>query len=301
MRTQVPMSESNEPKSLPITVVIPAYNEEAGLANTVADVKQALEAASVEYEIVVVNDGSTDGTANVAAKLEGVRVINHQRNLGYGGALKTGIRQAKYDLIVTTDADNTFPAEGILKLLDGADDADMAVGCRTACDARVPGVRKPAKWVLTKLANYLSGTEIPDINSGLRLFKRADVLRFFNLLPDGFSFSTTITLAMLSRGKQVKYVPVNCKLATGKSKWRPIRDTAKMLGLIWRTIMLFNPLKVFIPFALALLLLAVLVFFTSWKFLGAPLDTTSAILILCAVQVLVLGMIADLINKRSET
>ncbi len=284
-----------------VTVLMPAYNEEAGLAGTVEEIKEVLTAAGVEHEVLVVNDASTDGTREVLKRLPDITVLHHEINLGYGGALKTGIRHASHDLMVTTDADATFPASEILKLLKLAGECDMAVGCRTASDAQVPGVRKPAKWVLTKLANYLSGTRIPDINSGLRLFRRNDVLRFFNILPNGFSFSTTITLAMLSRGMNVKYVPVTCKLATGRSKWRPIRDTTRMLALIWRTILLFNPLKVFIPLALALLVLAGLVFFVSWKALGEPLDTTTAIILLCAVQLVVAGMIADLINKRSET
>ncbi len=278
-----------------VTVLIPAYNEESGISEVV----DSMKALGEGHEILVVDDGSTDSTADVVEKL-GVKLIRHSSNRGYGAALKTGIQHAQHDIVVIADADGTYPADAIPALVERMDRYDMVVGARTGENVRIPLMRQPAKWALRKIANYLTGTKIPDLNSGLRVFKRSVVLRFFNILPSGFSFTTTITLAMLTNHYLVDYVPIDYNKRVGKSKIKPIRDTGRFLSLIFRTVMYFNPLKVFLPASAALFVAALGVFFYSLLFTPKIMDATVAIIVMTSVQVLAIGMLADLIDKRSQ-
>ena len=203
-------------------------------------------------ELLVVEDGSTDGTRERLAELEKefacLRVIEHGVNRGYGAALKTGFAAASNDVVVITDADGTYPEDRIKDLLDHIDaGAEMAVGARTGASVHVPLIRRPAKWALRRLASYLAGVRIPDLNSGLRAFRRELVLKYRPILPDGFSFTTTITLASLTNGHRVAYESIDYAQRSGKSKIAPIRDTLRFLTLILRTVVYFNPLKVFLP------------------------------------------------------
>src|SRR5512143_594380 len=229
-----------------VSVVIPAYNESASVKEVVEKVKAALEPTGYLYEIIVVDDGSTDATA-AALVGHGLTIITHPENKGYGASLKTGIRSAKGDIIVITDADGTYPSSMIPALVREIKDGgyDMAVGARTGKDVNIPLVRRPAKFILKKLADYLAETKIPDLNSGLRAFKKELAFRYFHLLPSGFAFTTTITLALLSDGYNVKYVPIDyLSRGGGRSKIRPIKDFSNFMMLIVRVIWYFNPVKV---------------------------------------------------------
>jgi glycosyltransferase involved in cell wall biosynthesis len=228
-----------------VTVVIPAYNEGDHVAAQVRAVQQTLEKTDWPFEIIVVDDGSSDQTS-VEAETTGARVLRRVKNRGYGAALKAGIQRAKYDWILITDADGTYPVESIPALLALADRNDMVVGARLGESVHIPLVRRPAKWFLTRLASYLAGQKLPDINSGLRLMRRSLVRRYEGLLPEGFSFTTTITLAATCNGHAVEYVPINYHARLGESKIRA-RHAYDFTLLILRTILLFNPLKVFIP------------------------------------------------------
>ncbi len=228
-----------------VSIVIPAYNEGPHVAAQIEAVREVMERTGWTYEILVVDDGSTDATAEEAAKT-GVRVFRHKANRGYGASLKEGIARAQYDWILITDADGTYPSESIPELLALSEDNDMVVGARIGAEVRVPLVRKPAKWFLGRLASYLAGRNLPDLNSGLRLMRREVVERYAHLLPSGFSFTTTITLAMTCNEHPVEYVAINYGARLGESKIRP-RNAYDFLLLILRTIVFFNPLKVFIP------------------------------------------------------
>jgi len=228
-----------------VSIVIPAYNEEGGISSSIKDVIAAMDASDYSYELLIVNDGSTDRTAELAVEA-GARVINLPENMGYGAALKAGIKRSKYETIVITDADGTYPAEVIPTLISELGDYDMLVGARTGENVAAPLVRKPAKWVLRKLASYLAGRHIPDLNSGLRVIRKDLVRRFVHLLPSGFSFTTTITLASLCSGSLVKYSSIDYHARIGKSKIKP-SHAFDFLLLIIRTIVYFNPLKVFLP------------------------------------------------------
>ena len=282
-----------------VSIVIPAYNEEKGIAGTLEEIKRMTKNLEMECEVIVVDDGSKDNTAEIATQ-SCVKVIQHPQNRGYGAALKTGIRQAQHDIVVITDADGTYPVDMIPALVKHMDKYDMVVGARIGESVKIPFIRQPAKWMLGKIANYLTGTKISDLNSGLRAFRKNIALKFFNILPSGFSFTTTITLAMLTNDYLVHYIPIDYYKRVGKSKIKPIRDTSRFLSLIFRTVMYFNPLKVFLPISAALFIAALAVFFYSLLFTPKIMDATVTIIIMTAVQVVVIGMLADLIDKRSQ-
>lgn len=233
---------SARPK-LPFSIVIPAFNEEQGIVPTLRELREVL--AGFEYELLVVDDGSKDRTAE-RARAEGVSVIQQPINRGYGASLKAGIRRAKYDVIVITDADGTYPAGAIPALVAGCETYEMVVGARTGANVAIPLVRRPAKWVLGKLASYLAGRPIPDLNSGLRAMRRDLVRQYEHLLPSGFSFTTTITLSALCRDHLVRFDPIDYRAREGSSKIRP-RHAYDFFLLILRTIVYFNPLKIFLP------------------------------------------------------
>lgn len=282
-----------------ISVIIPAYNEGESIVSVLKEIEDVMSHSSLSYEIVVVNDGSTDKTAEVLRNGGlNIRVFDHRVNRGYGAALKTGISKAQSEIVVITDADGTYPLERIPELASYMKDYDMVVGARSGVSVKIPWIRKPAKWLINGLANYLTGVKIPDLNSGLRAVKKSVVNRFIRLLPDQFSYTATITLAMLTNGYQVKYVPVDYHPRIGHSKIRPIRDTLNFVQLIIRTVMYFNPLKIFVPLSLALFFMSVGVFLYSYFFTPKVMDITTVILFVSAVQVLAIGMVADLINKR---
>lgn len=228
-----------------VSVIIPAYNEAAHVAEQVQRVQRMMATSGWRYEIIVIDDGSTDGTADEAASA-GVRVVRRPKNGGYGSALKLGVRLAQFDWILITDADGTYPTEAIPELLLLSETHSMVVGARTGQSVRVPIERRPAKWFLNRLASYLAGQPLPDINSGLRLMRKSLVRRYEHLLPRGFSFTTTITLAAACNGHPVAYVPIDYHARLGESKIRP-RHAYDFTLLIVRTIVFFNPLKVFLP------------------------------------------------------
>ena len=233
------------PSAQNVSVVIPAYDEEDAIEQTLAEIAAVLRDLPGDHEILVVNDGSSDRTSALA-HAAGVRVLDQPRNRGYGAALKVGIRAARSDLIVITDADGTYPAKAIPHLLEHAGEYDMVVGARTGENVAIPLMRRPAKWFLGRLASYLAGERIPDLNSGLRVLRREHVQRFEHILPSGFSFTTTITLASLCSDLLVYYHPINYYERVGESKIRPVH-ALEFLILILRTIVYFNPLKVFLP------------------------------------------------------
>ena len=279
------------------SIIVPAYNEESSIQKTITEIMSFV--SNDVYEVIVVDDGSTDRTIH-EIKQGDVKLICHTQNRGYGAALKTGIKNAVAEFIVLTDADGTYPNDRIPELARICEEAnfDMVVGARVGGNVKIPPIRRPAKWFITKLASYLTGTKIPDLNSGLRVMKKEVVEKYIGILPDGFSFTSTITLAMLTNGYSVKYVPIDYFKREGKSKIKPIQDTLNFIQLIIRTVLYFNPLKVFIPLSLSLVLLAFLVLLGSWLLTGKAMDVTFGVVLMTAVMVMAIGMLADLIDKR---
>lgn len=284
------------------SVIVPCYNEQGGIAGTIAQLRDSLKAAA-SYELIVVNDGSTDATAESLRKVqEGdphLRVIEHKRNRGYGAALKTGIRNSTSDLIVITDADGTYPNHRIPELVDAMDEADMVVGARIADDVEYPLIRKIPKAVLRAYAIWIAQQDIPDINSGMRVFRRALAERFFNILPDGFSFTTTITLAMLTNRYTVRYLPIGYSTRIGKSKIKPIQDTLRFFQLILRTGMYFAPLRVFSP-VLTAMFLGFGASLSYDVFVLHDLTEKTLLLMILFINSTMFALLADMIDKRSH-
>ena len=286
-----------------LSIIIPVFNEEDCLEETIQEMDELLEKSDLELEIIFVNDGSTDQSNKILESITKpcFKVLRHEINQGYGAALKTGIRNASFQYVGITDADGTYPNNEIPSLAHFLKDGySMVVGVRKGQILKLPLLRRFPKWILNRLANYLSGFKIPDVNSGLRIMKKQDVERFLRILPDGFSFTITITLAMLTNNMPVYYHPINYYYRKGKSKIRPIHDMFNFLQLIVKTILYFSPLKIFVPLSLFLVIFAFVVLFGSWLLLGKVMDVTCGVILMTAVMVMVIGMLADLIDKKLQ-
>ncbi|HSQ78968.1 MAG TPA: glycosyltransferase family 2 protein [Candidatus Bathyarchaeia archaeon] len=283
-----------------LSIVIPVYNEEKGLPATL-DFFEKLTGDHPAVEVIFVDDASTDRSPEVLAgrRNPAIKVVRHKENKGYGAALKSGLNRARYDYFAITDADGSYPCDRIPALFDRLlqEDAAMIVGRRTG-DALDPGLfRKLGKRMLRGMAERLSREPIPDFNSGLRIARTALVRKAQPYLPDGFSFTTTLTLYMLSTAQPIVYEPIDYRQREGKSKIRPVRDFLNFLQLIIRTIMFFNPLRVFLPLSLLFMALAVVVGVVS-SLLGKVMDITAVVLFVTGIQLFALGLLADLIDKR---
>jgi glycosyltransferase involved in cell wall biosynthesis len=293
----------------PVSVIVPAYNEEKAVGQQVNTVREVLSGRDILHEIIVVDDGSHDSTSTAAMKA-GARLLRHPENRGYGASLKAGINAASYETIVIIDADGTYPASEIPVMLEKLEHADMVVGSRTGSNVHIPWVRQPAKWLLRILATRIAEQPIPDLNSGLRAFRRECVKQYFPVLSNRFSFTTTVTLSYLADQYRLVYHPINYFPRVGKSKIVPWHFM-DFLILILRMSMMFNPLKVFIPLALLMGGLGVLkTVYDVWalfartpggglELLLEPVLSTSAVLLLfVGLQLLILGMVADGVVRR---
>ena len=282
-----PLDLSRADRSL--NVVIPAFNEGSHIAREVQAVEEVLKSTGWSWTIVVVDDGSSDDTFEQATGTS-ARVIRNRRNYGYGAALKRGISTAETEWILITDADGTYPPRHIPQLLAVATENDMVVGSRTGSNVKVPLVRRPAKWFLRRLASYLSSRKLPDLNSGFRLMRRSLVERYAHLLPDGFSFTTTITLAAACNNHDIEYIPIDYLKRLGRSSIRA-RHTYDFLLLTLRTIVFFNPLKVFMPMGglAALAGIAKLIY----DIVIGNLSESAVLALLAALIIWAVGLLAD--------
>lgn len=222
-----------------VSVVVPVYNEAATIGDDLKAIFSAMALTGAPYEVIVVDDGSTDGTACVVAPYIEARVLRHARNLGVGAARRTGIEMARGDVIVTTDGDGTYPNHEIPTLLAAMHENDMVIGARIREAGTLPWLRRPAKAMVRGLASCLTGTRIPDLNSGLRCFRKGVAEQFLHLLPAGHSSESTLTMAFLANGYRVAFVPIDYyPRRGGHSTFRPVRDTA---GLVYRMVRNFAP------------------------------------------------------------
>lgn len=280
-----------------VSIVIPAYNEEAAIGRDLDTILQAMEASAYEYEVLVVDDGSTDRTAEIVREREGVRLIQHPRNKGTGAARKTGVLEAKGDLVVMTDGDGSYPNQDIPRLLKLFPEYDMVIGTRMVERGRMHLFRLPAKWLIRQLASFITATKIPDLNSGFRAFKKDIALKFFNILPNSHSWVATITIAFLSNDYEVAFIPIDYYERKGKSTFHPLKDTYNYISLVILTIMQFNPLKVFLPLATCIFLLGCVKLLYDLIFLS-DIRESDIMLVLTGVIVSVVGLLADLIVKE---
>jgi len=258
------MSASPLPLPVPVapvaSVVLPCYNERDHVVAELERITAALDASGLPYEILAIDDASTDGTLDVlretAKRLPNVEVLAFRRNGGSGTARRIGTQRARGEIVVWTDADMTYPNERIPELVRMLlDDStfDQVVGARTTEEGTVKWLRVPAKWFIRKIAERLSNQRIPDLNSGLRAFRRSVALPYLRLLPPGFSCVTTITLAFLSNQHDIQYVPIEYNKRAGRSKFHFIRDAYRYILQVLRMVMYFDPLKVLMPPALWLI------------------------------------------------
>lgn len=293
----------------PISVIIPAYNEEEVIAQQIIQIRQVMNDHNLEFEILVIDDGSTDRTAE-EVNTTGARLIKNFENRGYGASLKTGILAAQHETIVIIDADRTYPPEEIPTLVSKLEHADMVVGARIGEQVHVPLVRQPAKWFLRLLAARIAEQPIPDLNSGMRTFRRDCIRQYFPILSNRFSFTTTMTLAYLADDYHVVYHPINYFHRVGQSKIVPWHFM-DFIVLIVRMSMMFNPLKVFIPLAITFGALGVLKTIydiwalfarnpgAGWTLILQPVFSTSALLLLfVGLQFMMIGMMADGVVRR---
>jgi glycosyltransferase involved in cell wall biosynthesis len=284
-----------------VSIVVPAYNEEAAIAADLDGIKAAMDASPYSYEVIVVDDGSRDRTAEIARQRPWVRLLQHPRNLGGGAARNTGLKAAKGEIVVMTDADNTYPVKDIPRfiayMLEGQH--DMVIGNRQREAGTLRLLRTPAKWFIRSLASYLTQSEIPDLNSGLRAFKRQPALDLLNILPNTHSWVSTITIAFLYNGLSVRWLPIEYYPRKGKSTFHPVRDSYNYISLVIRTVMYFNPIRIFLPLFSFLLVVSVAKLirdFIVYRSFYVPAITL--MLFLTTIQVMSLGLLADLIVKR---
>lgn len=277
-----------------VSIVIPAYNEEEAIGSVIAQIISVMEKADITSEIIVVDDGSTDETSHIAKGL-GAEVIRRPYNMGYGAALKAGIQAAHGDIVITMDSDSQHNAEDIPKLLQYTGEYDMVVGARTKA-SHTSWTRKPGKMILGWVANYLARMKIPDVNCGFRAMKKDLVMRFLHILPNGFSFSTTITLAVMKEGYSVKYVPITTFEREGKSHVHPIRDGMGTVLLIVRTTVLFDPLRVFLPASAALFVLGVA--YLSYALLCRGFNIPDGVVLLISSSIIIFffGILSDQVS-----
>jgi glycosyltransferase involved in cell wall biosynthesis len=275
-----------------ISIVIPAYNEENAIGNVLADIRENFKGQ--DYEIIVIDDCSDDKTAQILRKEKDVILITHARNKGYGMSIKNGIIKASGEFIITMDADGQHKAKEARRLLDYIGQYDMVVGARRPKDNR--SLRAPGKWLLKKVAEYMVGQKIPDVNSGLRLFKKGIMRKYFSICANRFSFSTSSVLCYISDNLDVKFVEIESSgRQCGRSQVR-LRDGFQTLLLIVQIIMVFNPLKIFFSF---FLLGAILTcgFVTFDLTFSGQISDTSVLLAITSFLVFLFGLLADQIAK----
>ena len=295
-------------EAMKTSIIIPCYNEKHAIRDTIEWILSVIRDSKLKnVEIIAVNDGSTDGCEQVLNALtkehhsDDLLVVHHKRNQGYGAALKTGIRRSQSDYICITDADGTYPNERIPDLIEqiSSKDLDMVVGARIGPNVEYSKIRSIPKMILVPWVSFLCGTEVPDMNSGLRIFRRDRSLDFLKLLPDGFSFTTTITICLLRNRYAVEFTPISYARRIGKSHIKPIQDTLRFTQLILRTGMYFAPLRLLSPLIVALATLFSISSLYDLTILNNLTDKT-VLLGFASLNVFMFALLADMIDKRSR-
>lgn len=280
-----------------ISIIIPAYNEEAGIQGTL---KSLIDNKFHElYEVIIIDDGSTDKTAELVRQYP-VRLIQHNVNKGYGAALKTGIRKAQGDIVIIMDSDGQHDPKYVEQLSEMIGNYDMVIGTRSAASFQVKN-RQLGKKLIRIVGEYLVEQKLPDYNSGFRAFHKKTIERMLHIMPNGFSFSTTSTLAYLKEGFTIGTFPIDVRAREGRrSNVKFFKDGGKTIMLIIRIIMLFNPLKIFLP--VSLLLTSIGAVFGVYGFIMFSRFSNGAILLaFTGILLFFIGLIADqiaILNRK---
>lgn len=279
--------------NISFSVVIPVYNEAKSIKKVLEELYAYLKSYSLESEIICVNDCSTDNSLDILRTIGFINLVEHKHNKGYGAALKTGIRAAAYDYILIMDSDGQHSPENIIPLIEKIKEGyDMAVGARSLSNTHKS--RIAGKYLIHKLANHIANYDIPDINSGFRMFKKQDAIKYFHLCSNRFSFTTSITLAYLSDEKEIAYVPITVKLrTTGKSSVNMKAGLRTMLKIL-QIGMVFNPLRVVLPIALIFAFLSIIKIVRD--VMSMNMSGTSVILFTTTIILCVFALISDQIS-----
>ncbi|MGB4321256.1 MAG: glycosyltransferase family 2 protein [Candidatus Microthrix parvicella] len=283
-----------------VTVVLPVHNEAGHLDAELARIRTSLEASGYSWEIIVVDDASTDGSVDNLVPGNGIRLIRQRVNQGSGGSRRVGTEAARGAVVVWTDADMTYPNDRIAELVGQLEGADQVVGARTTEEGTHKVLRTAAKWLIRRLAQYLASTRIPDLNSGYRAFRRDVAWQYTHLLPKGFSCVTTLTMAFLTNGYTVRYVEIEYRERAGESKFHWYRDTRRSAVQVVRMALSWEPLRLFLPTSLLILLATANKVLTDFGF-GAPqLAVSTMLMATFGGLLLAIGFLADLVVRTSK-
>lgn len=292
---------SYAPDQCDISVVLPVYNEKGHLRAEIDRIRAALEASRYSFELIVVDDGSSDGSEKELPNIPGITLITHGKNQGSGAARRTGTTAARGRVVVWTDVDMTYPNNLIPELVDAMAGFDHIVGWRQTEEGTLKWLRTPAKWVIRKLASFLSETDIKDLNSGLRAFRRDVAMQYVHELPKGFSCVTTLTMSFLGNGYSVGFFPIEYFPRAGRSKFHWLKDTRRYILQVIRMTLSYNPLKVFLPLGLTLLLLGFVKLGTDWAQRDFRLAANTLLIFFAALQVITVGLLADLVVRATKS
>ena len=283
-----------------VSVVLPIYNETGHAGDEIRRIRKALDESKYTYEIIVVDDGSSDGSSDAVAEFPEIQVIRFTQNRGSGFARRVGTKAARGRVVVWTDVDMTYPNEEIPNLVDDLAGHDQVVGARTSEAGTAKFFRVPAKWFIRKLASYLTGTKIPDLNSGLRAFRRDVGSQFLHMLPFGFSCVTTLTMAFLSNGYSVKYVPIEYHPRAGESKFHWWSDTRRYLLQVIRMVLMYDPLKAFMPIATLILTTGVIKLLFDVVGKDFRVATNTLLVFFAGFSVALVALLSDLMVRLNQ-
>ena len=289
----------NHQESPYLSVVIPVFNEFESVKDTINQLNNELSKAKVNYEIIVVNDGSDDGTAEILSEVNGIILVNRSINMGYGYSIKEGIQKASADKIMIIDADGSYPVNMIQELLKHAKENSMVIGERNVNRFSMSFLNRFAKIIIRSIIFILTRYWIKDFNSGMRIFDKSLAMRYWNLFPNGFSFTTTITVATLIEDRTIQFVPINYIKRVGKSKLPRVSSFFGFILLVSRITIYFRPLRFYFLFSF--------VFFVFFLLRAArdvyvtnSFGNASLILFLISIQAFFFGLVADLIVRHSN-
>lgn len=294
------MSVPRAADDVDVSVVLPVHNERDNILPEVERIRAALDASPYRYEIICVDDASTDGSAEVLGGLTGVTLITSDVNRGSGASRRVGTRAARGTYVVWTDVDLTYPNERIPELLASMDGHDQVVGARRTEEGTLKALRVPAKWFIRRLAQYLVDTPIPDLNSGLRVFRRDVADQYLHRLPNGFSCVTTMTMSFLADNYSVHYVDIDYSPRAGESKFHWYRDTRRYLTQVIRMTLSYEPLRVFGPLGFVVGLMATVKLLVDWLTRGFSLAGNTLVLVTAAFNILLIGLLADLVVRSTR-
>ena len=286
--------------NIQISAVVPIYNEKSSVIKTIERLAKVLKNTTKNFEIIAVDDGSNDRSYEILSKikLNKLKIFRHEKNKGYGQALKTGIKNSNNDWIFIVDADGTYPIADLKKFIEKVKDKDMVVGARTRKRVEIPLIRKFPKYFILLIARFLTGEDIKDINSGMRLFRKELAIKFWHLFPDKFSFTSTLTLASHLSGYNVYYLPISYKKRIGRSTISFL-DFFYFLTLIIRLVVYFNPLKFFFWPGLLFTVTGLILIIVNIV-MEQNVSDSNLLVFITGLQTAFFGLIADLIVKTRQ-